>query len=196
MARKLIFRCENCCKVLQSNAKKDLKNGKCPRCEEEFVFPHPVSQEGRKHKRAVVGESKFVQLVPEAHTQSKVTPAYRVMYTEVPPVEFTFRRSSHIPLLDLSEGGMGLLVRVDETSEKLVPGYIFVAEIDFPILIQTIFTQVEVCWVRPLKDHRLRHVGVQFCTSDKSFKGVIKNLIKYIMSRSDTLDFDKWGSFG
>jgi phage FluMu protein Com len=193
---KIIIRCEKCGKVLRGKAGKGQRIGRCPRCMDEFVIPSPVRHGDRKQDRVVISENNLVRPIPETFTHSKEPPVYRVLYTEVSPVEFALKRSTHVPLLDLSEGGMGILVRADEISDGLLPGDVFIAELDFPILVQSIFIQVEVHWIRPIKEEKLLHIGVRFCNSDKSFKGVFKNLMKYISSKTETLDFDKWGSFG
>jgi len=193
---KIIIRCEKCGKVLRGKAGKGQKIGRCPRCMDEFVIPSPVSHEDRQYERAIISENNFVRPIPESLTHSKESPVYRVLYTEVSPVEFALKRSTHVPLLDLSEGGMGILVRADEISDGLLPGDVFIAELDFPILVQSIFIQVEVRWIRLIKEEKLLQVGVRFCKSDKAFRGVLKNLMEYISSKTETLDFDKWGSFG
>jgi len=192
----LIVRCKKCGKVMKGKSKKSKISGRCPRCRDSFVISDPVSQESRKYKRLVVGESKLVKPLPETLTRRKASPTFRVMFTEVPPNDFAMNRSDYIPLLDLSEGGMGLLSRVNDISSKLQPGDSLVVEIDFPILTQTIFVEVEVCWIRPIKDDKLLQIVVRFCESDDSFPAVLKNLLKYIESRTETMDFDKWGSFG
>lgn len=192
----LIVRCEKCSKVLKGKSVKSQIIGKCPRCRDNFVFSDPVSQESRKNKRLVVGEGQLVKPLPKTLTQSKASPAFCVMFTEVPPIDFAMNRSDYIPLLDISEGGMGLLTRVNDISSKIQPGDSLVVEIDFPILIQTIFVEVEVCWIRPIKDDKLLQIGVRFCEPDDSFLAVLSNLLKYIDSRNKTMDFDKWGSFG
>jgi len=196
MTKKIDIRCEKCGKVLKGKAEKGKVFGKCPRCGDKIVIPEPLTRESRKHKRVVVGENRFIPTIPETLAQSQESPVYRIMYTEVPPMEFALKRSTQIPLLDLSEGGMKLFVRADEKSQGLSLGDVFLAEIDFPILVQSIFIQVEVRWVRLIKEEKLLQIGVQFCNSDKSFRDVIKDLMKYITSRTETLDFDKWGAFG
>ena len=65
-------------------------------------------------------------------------------------------------------------------ADGLLPGDVFIAELDFPILVQSIFIQVGVRWIRLIKGEKLLQIGVRFCKSDKAFRGVIKNLIKYI----------------
>ena len=154
---KIIIRCEKCGKVLRGKSGKDQRIGSCPRCRDEFVIPSPVRHGDRKQERVVISENNLVQPIPETFTHSKESPVYRVLYTEVSPVEFALKRSTHVPLLDLSEGGMGLLVRADDLSEGPLPGDILVAELDFPIFVQSIFVQVEVCWIRPLKEEKLLH---------------------------------------
>jgi phage FluMu protein Com len=193
---KLIVRCDKCGKVLKGIAEKGNILGTCPRCREKFVIPDPVPHESRKKKRAVIGESRLVQPIPESLAQCTGAPVYRVMYTEVLPDEFIMKRSDSLPLLDLSEGGMGILMKADHLSGGLLPGDFFYAEIDFPILVHPVYIQVEVCWIRPIKDDTLLQVGVRFCEPGPDFLAVLNNLIQYIESRTQTIDFDKWGSFG
>ena len=89
---KLIIRCETCGKILQGDVEKSHIVGVCPRCGSRFTISDPVSQDSRRHKRVFIGESQFTQSIPETLTQSLEVPAYRVMYTEVPPVEFALKR--------------------------------------------------------------------------------------------------------
>lgn len=194
MTMTLIIRCDKCGKVLKGKAQKSRIVGTCPRCKEDIVIPDPLSKENRKKKRAVICESKLVRTIPEALTKSEESPRCRVMYTEVSPVEYALNRSTHVPLLDLSEGGMGILMRTYSES-KLLPGDLFTVEIDFPVLVQSIFIKVEVSWIRPIKE-KLMHVGVRFCETDEPFREVLKDLMKYITSKTKTIDFEKWGSFG
>lgn len=196
MNMELIIHCEKCGKLLQGKAEKARTFGECPRCGHKLAIPVPAMHENRKHKRAVVVESKFVKPIWETLTQSKEPSLYRIVYTEAPPVEFALNRASDSPLLDISEGGMGILVKADAKSNGLLPGNIFVAEIDFPILIQPIFIRVEVCWMRPLKEDRLFHIGVRFCESGEYLEDLLKNLVRYVESKSKAIDIDKWGSFG
>ena len=193
---KLIIRCEQCSKILTGEVEKSQSSGVCPRCGHQFTITAPISHDGRKHKRVVVGESQFAQSIPETLTQNREDPVYRVMYTEVPPVEFALKRSDYVPLLDLSKGGMGVLSRADDQSSELLPGDKFVAEIDFPILVQSIFVQVELRWIRLIKEGQLRHTGVQFCHPDEPLQSVIQCLMNYIQSRTQTPDCKIWGSFG
>ena len=193
---KITIRCEQCGKALRGKAGKKQTRGTCPRCMDKFVISNPVSREDRKQERAVVSDNNLVRPIPAALTSSEKSPVYRVSYTEVSPVEFALKRSTHVPLLDLSEGGMGILVNADEVSKALGSGDEFTAELDCPIFIQSIYVQVAVHWIRPTKEGKLLHLGVRFCNSDKSFRRVIKTLMKFISSKTDTLDFDKWGAFG
>jgi hypothetical protein len=90
---------------------------------------------------------------------------------------------------------MSLFVRVDSMSKELVPGTTFVAEIDFPILIQPVFVEVEVRWVRPIKKEKIMQMGVRFCDMDDALRSVLFNLKEYIESRTKELEFEKWGAF-
>jgi hypothetical protein len=190
------IRCEKCGKVLKGEAEKPGSFGRCPRCHAKVAIPNPSLRNFRKYERQIVGENVFVPAVPDSLTRSEQAPFVKVRYTEVPPVDFALGRPNHIPLLDLSEGGMGILMKDDESSKELNPGDVFVAEIDFPILVRPIRLEVEVRWIRAIKKERLRHVGVQFCHPDQVLKKVIHSLIKYITSRSETNGFEKWGAFG
>ena len=195
MSMDVIIRCASCGKVLKGKTQEDHLTGHCPRCHDTVRISAPLAREGRKYHRVVVGENEFVTSVPQPYCTSKTRPVYRIMYTEVPPLDFLLNRSSHVPLLDLSEGGMGLFVRVDNASEELEPGSTFVAEIDFPILVQPVFITVEVRWVRPIKEDKIMQMGVRFCDMDDSLRSVLLNLKKYIESRTKELEFEKWGAF-
>ena len=196
MKMEIFIRCKKCGKVLQCETKKSGESGRCIRCNESFTIPDGVFADSRKHKREVVVESDLVPTTPGHLTESDDIPSFRVRYTEVPPVEFISKRSSEIPLLDLSKGGMGLLFRKDEKTDRLLKGEDFVVEIDFPILVQPILVRVEVRWIHPINNDSLLQVGVQFHNPDRALKSVLKNLMKYISSRSNTLGFEKWGAFG
>jgi phage FluMu protein Com len=195
MSNDVIIRCAGCGKVLKGKTQEDHLTGNCPRCHDTLNISPPSAREERKYRRAVVGENEFVTSVPQPFRTSKTPPVYRIVYTEVPPIDFIRNRSSHVPLLDLSEGGMGLFVRVDSVSKELVPGTTFAAGIDFPILIQPVFVTVEVRWVRPIKKEKIMQMGVRFCDMNDSLRGVLFNLKKYIESRTKELEFEKWGAF-
>ncbi len=190
------FRCEKCRKVLRSKTEETGKTGKCPFCGTTLTMPDPVLRQKRKHARALAGESSFFRPLPESLLQASSPPLYRVMYTEVPPAEFLLKRSSHVPLLDLGEGGMGFFVRADEKSREVFPGQSFVVEVDFPIFVQPIFVEVKVCWTRSGDENKVLHVGVKFVRTDELLTGFLQNLINYISSRTEAVDLDKWGSFG
>jgi phage FluMu protein Com len=195
MSKDVTIRCASCGKVLKGKPQEDHLTGNCPRCHGTVRISVPLARECRKFHRAIVGENQFVTSVPQPYGTSKTQPLCRVMYTEVPPADFILYRSSHVPLLDLSEGGMGLFVRADNTSKELLPGSTFVTEIDFPILVQPVFVMVEVRWVRPIKEDKIMQLGVRFCNMDDALKSVLLNLKKYIESRTKELEFEKWGAF-
>jgi phage FluMu protein Com len=195
MSKDVIIRCASCGKVLKGKAREDHLTGNCPRCHDTLRISPPLASEGRKYHRAVVGENEFITFVPQPFCTSKTLPVYSIVYTEVAPIDFIRNRSSHVPLLDLSEGGMGLFVRVDNVSKELAPGTTFVATIDFPILVQPVFVTVEVRWIRPIKKEKIMQMGVRFCDMNDSLRGVLLNLKKYIESRTKELEFEKWGAF-
>jgi phage FluMu protein Com len=196
MPVRVFVRCEKCWKILQGKEEKAGVLGECPRCKNRFTVPAPLLHEKRKHQRMLVGESRFAVPNSESLPLSNGPADYRIMYTEVCPAEFVLNRSSHSPLLDLSEGGMSFLVRTDEKRRKVAPGNSLVVEIDFPILARPIFVQVEVCGVRSVDENKLLHIGVRFSMMNESLTEVIKNLIKYVILKSNAIEIEKWGSFG
>ncbi len=133
--------------------------------------------------------------MPDSLTKKSDKVNYRVTYTEVPPMDYALKRSDQVPLLDISEGGMGFIIRSDNKSNKVLPGDILVVEMDFPIFVQPVYTEVEVCWLRPLKEEKMMHVGVRFYQPGEAIKKVLKGILKYLASKSQTLDFETWGSF-
>ncbi len=191
----IIIRCEKCGKVLKGKMKKSNIVGKCPRCKDKFVVPDPVAQDNRQYKRTIIPESKYVCSVPASLTNNKKPVNYRIIYTEVSPVEFALNRTDQVPLLDISEGGMGIIIRSINASGKVLPGDIFIVELDFPIFIKPVYTEVEVCWLKPIKDDKLMHVGVRFNRTGEDFKKVLKCILKFISSKTQSLDFETWGSF-
>ena len=191
----IIFRCEKCGKVLKGEVQKSTVVGKCPRCKDKFVVPDPVTRDNRKKKRTIVPESKYYITLPDTLTKSNNQANFRVIYTEVPPVEFALKRKDQVPLLDISEGGMGFLIRSDDKSGKVLPGDILVVEMDFPVLAQPVYTKIEVCWLKPIKEDKLMHVGVRFYRPSEALKGFLKGILKYIESKTQSLDFETWGSF-
>lgn len=195
MNMEIIIRCENCGKVLKGTAQEACLMSRCPRCQDTLEIPAPMNMEARQYYRAVVGEKKWITSVPYAFRKSNAPAVYKVMYTEVPPADFIQNRSTHVPLLDLNEGGMGLFVNADKVSDELQPSNTFIAEIDFPILVQPLIVRVEVRWIRPIKEKKLIQMGVMFCDMNESLRNVILSLKHYIESRTNEFDFDKWGAF-
>jgi hypothetical protein len=183
----IIIRCEKCGKVLKGIV------GKCPRCNDNFVVPNPITRENRKFERTIIPESKYFRTLPDSIIKSKNPANYKVVYTEAPPVEFALKRSDRVPLLDISESGMSFIIRVDESS-KVLPGDILVLEIDFPVFTQPVYTKVEVCWIRSMKEEKLMHVGVRFYQPTEALKKVLNGMIKYIAATTKSLDFETWGS--
>ncbi len=190
----IIIRCEKCGKVLKGKTQKSNIVGKCPRCKDKFVVPDPITRDNRKKKRSIIPESKYVSALPDKLTKSSKPAHYRLMYTEVSPVEYALKRSDHVPLLDISESGMGFIIRTHNKSHKILPGDMLYVELDFPVLVQPIYTEVEVCWIKPIKEEKLMHVGVRFHRPGEELEGVLKGILKYIASKSQSLDFETWGS--
>jgi len=58
-----------------------------------------------------------------------------------------------------------------------------------------VYTEVEVCWIKPIKEEKLMHVGARFHRPDEALKEVLKGIIKYIASKTQSLDFETWSSF-
>jgi len=195
MSIKMIVRCEKCGKVLQGEPDKAGASITCPKCNNKFVVPGALSRESRRHERVLTSESRLALQIPESLSRSEEQALYCIAYTEVPPVEFALNRSTYVPLVDLSEGGMGFLVKTDEKARLIEPGSSFVIEIDFPILVRTVFVIVESRWLRPVTGEKLLRVGVQFKTTDAAFKKVIEHMIEYLMMRTDAIDIEKWGIF-
>jgi phage FluMu protein Com len=189
----IIIRCEKCGKVLKGKVQKSNIVVKCPRCNDNFVVPDPITRENRKNKRIVIPESKHFRTLPDSIIKSNNPATYKVVYTEAPPVEFALKRSDRVPLLDISESGMSFIIRVDESS-KVLPGDILVLEIDFPVFTQPVYTKVEVCWIRSMKEEKLMHVGVRFYQPTEALKKVLNGMIKYIAATTKSLDFETWGS--
>ncbi len=190
----IIIRCEKCGKILQGKVEKSNIVGKCPRCKDKFVVPDPISRESRKGDRSIVSESKYFRDLPDSVTKSNSSVNYRVVYTEAPPMEFALKRKDQVPLLDIGEGGIGFIARADDKANKALPGDILTIEIDFPIFVKPVSAKVEVCWVRPIKQKKLMQVGVRFYRPSEALKGVLKNIKEYIASKTQSLDFETWGS--
>lgn len=190
-----VIRCENCGKVLRGKPDEGGTLTSCPKCKNKLVVPDAFSSESRRHPRVLTTQSSLALRIPESLSQGEEPALYCIAYTEVSPVEFALHRSTCVPLMDVSEGGMGFLVRTDEKARPIEPGYCFVVEIDFPILVQPVFVTVETRWLRPMSGGKLLRVGVQFKTVDESFKKVVKKMIEYLMVRTDAIDVEKWGMF-
>ncbi len=190
----IFIRCEKCGKVLKGRTQKLNIVGKCPRCKDKFVVPDPIKRDSRKKKRTIVHESKYVSTLPDILTKRNKPPHYRLIYTEVSPVEYALKRSDHVPLLDMSEDGLGFIIKTNDKSHKILPGDILYVALDFPVLVQPIYSEVEICWIKPIKEEKLMHVGARFHRPGEALKEVLKSLVKYIASKSQSLDFETWGS--
>ena len=104
------------------------------------------------------------------------------------------REISHIVVTE--DHDPKLLVKADDAALQLAAGTIIPIEIDFPILVEPIYVQTEVRWLRHIKEHGLIQIGVEFCQPDESLKKVVDKLYDYIVSRTEIWEFEKWGAFG
>jgi phage FluMu protein Com len=183
-------RCKQCGNILKASPEKAGKKGKCPKCETVFRIPEMKAIDARNGERILLEEKPPLLEVNEALTESKDPPLFSVMYTEASPFPFALKRKNMAPLLDLSEKGLGFIIKTDEKTSGLIPGKIMTIEIDFPILEEPINVPVEISWIKKTSDNSLLRMGVQFCNQDKELKRVINKLIKYIMTRPDVWEVD------
>ena len=95
----------------------------------------------------------------------------------------------------MSEDGLGFIIKTNNKSHTILPGDILYVELDFPVLVQPIYTEVEVCWIKPIKEEKLMHVGARFHRPNDALIDVLRGMVKYIASKTQSLDFETWGSF-
>lgn len=183
-------RCKQCGNILKASPEKAGKKGKCPKCEAIFLIPEMKTIDERNSERIPLEEKPPLLEVHESLTESKDPPLFSVMYTEAAPFPFALKRKNMAPLLDLSEEGLGFIIKTDEKTRGLIPGKRITLEIDFPILEEPIIVPVEVRWIKKPSDNNLLRMGVQFSNQDKELKRVINKLIKYIMTRPEVWEID------
>ena len=190
-------RCKQCGNILKASPEKAGKKGKCPKCETIFRIPDMKTIDERnserlprKSERLPLEEKPPLLEIHESLTESKEQPLFSVIYTEAAPFPFALKRKDMAPLLDLSEEGLGFIIKTDEKVKGLIPGKMITLEIDFPILEEPIIVPVEVLWIKKTSDNNLLRMGVQFCNQDKELKRIINKLIKYIMSRPEVWEID------
>ena len=184
------LRCKQCGNLLKASPDKAGKKGKCPKCETIFRIPDMETINERHSERIPLEEKPPLLEVHESLTESKEPPLFSVVYTEAAPFPFALKRKDTAPLLDLSEEGLGFIIKTDEKVKGLIPGERITLEIDFPILEEPIIVSVEVRWIKKTSDNNLLRMGVQFCDHDKELKIVVNKLIKYIMTRPEVWEID------
>jgi len=161
------------------------KKGKCPGCGTVFLVPSGGQHDDRKAARTLVEECTNCISMPDDLTSSTSEVLCRVMYTEAPPLRFTKERQGCVPILDLSEGGLSFYMKDEDGANSLERGSTHSVQIDFPIFVVPVVTQVEIRWLKPVAKENITQIGIKFCRSDPNFKRLIENLIDYILSRSD-----------
>lgn len=184
------IRCRNCGKVLQTSLSNAGKRAECPRCKKPFLVPQATVTENRQKERAVVEENRLAPIIPERLTRKEGRPFCRVVYTEADPVLFVMSRPDAVPMLDISEGGLGVMIRADQITPDIVQGSILLFEIDFPILAKPIFARVEVRWIESPDNQQLCHLGVEFHQPGKELQAVVQKLIEYVLSRPEHWKLD------
>ena len=114
-----------------------------------FKIPNINKFKARQTVREVVHESEMSTPLPETLKKPGILSLFRIKYTEASPVNFVLKRNNDLPLLDLSENGLGFLCK-EEDASLLKTGKIIAVEIDFPILEEPLIIQVEVRWMKQM----------------------------------------------
>jgi phage FluMu protein Com len=186
----LKIRCRSCGKVLQTSISNAGKMAKCPKCKKSFVVPSATVIGNRRQERAVVEENRLSPVIPEKLTRKDGRPFCRVFYTEADPVLFVLSRQDSVPMLDISERGLGVMIKADQITPDIVQGSILLFEVDFPILAKPIFARVEVRWIERPENQQLCHLGVEFHQPGKELQAVVHKLIEYVLSRPEHWKLD------
>jgi two-component system chemotaxis response regulator CheY len=183
-AIRLKIRCNNCSKVIDTILENDGRNWECPDCKNSFTIPNINKFKARQTGRKIVHESEMSTPLPETLKKPGITPLFRIKYTEASPVNFVLKRNNALPLLDLSENGLGFLCK-EEDASLLKTGIIIMVEIDFPILEEPLIIQVEVRWIKQMSNKKLYRVGVEFYQQEKDLQKILNTFFNYITLRPE-----------
>lgn len=186
MIAKLKIRCSKCGKVLLARPSEKRKIGKCPKCAAKFAIPSLSQIAERKKTRVVVGGMEgLLSRLPEKLTTKTEKPLAHIVYTEAPPIQFTMMRKNQSPILDLSEGGMSIYISNDGQTADLKLGSSFWVEIDFPVFVAPIYTEVTVRWTKLIEKTNLLQLGLQFSKPDETLQQIMGILMDFVLSRPE-----------
>ena len=141
------------------------------------------NRDNRRTERVVVEKNVLAQDLPESLIISDKVPVYTVAYVEADPVQFALKRKNMLPLIDICDDGLAFFIKAQKDEKKVVARQIIQIQIDFPILIEPIKTNIEIQWTIYLEESGLLRVGAKFCDASQDFKKIIKSLIKYVQSK-------------
>jgi phage FluMu protein Com len=191
MPSTLKVRCKKCGKVLKTPAKNAGKKGECPKCKNTLMIPGEEQFKKRKSERAVIEEARISIDHNHESEPSDAPVLFQILYTEADPVKFALARKNQVPLLDLSNGGIGFAVKSTKENAKLSKGQIIEIEIDFPILIKPVRLSVEIRWRKKMDNKKIFQLGVKFHKPSKSILRTINKLIDYILTRPEVWQLEE-----